>query len=80
MNIGRRDFLKRAGLVTAGVVLGTALDAGAADKPKPNILFIISDDQGIALNSISRAGEEPSHRAARTAVVAFGRYDPGGLP
>ena len=46
MNIGRRDFLKRAGLVTAGVVLGTALDAGAADKPKPNILFIISDDQG----------------------------------
>jgi uncharacterized sulfatase len=53
MKIGRRDFLRRAGLGAAGVTLAFPSLGKAAGssvqglgKDKPNILFIISDDQG----------------------------------
>jgi arylsulfatase A-like enzyme len=47
--IGRRDFLALAGASAAGLLPGCALAAERqAKRRKPNILVIISDDQGYA--------------------------------
>ena len=44
--ITRRDFIKKAGTVSAGLALSTygALPSAAEEKQRPNILFAIADD------------------------------------
>jgi len=44
--ITRREFIKKAGTISAGLALSTyqALPALAEEKQRPNILFIIADD------------------------------------
>jgi arylsulfatase A len=43
----RRDFLKVVGLGTAGLALASQRSLFAAEQPKPNIIFILSDDVGL---------------------------------
>ena len=48
----RRDFLKAAGIISLGLMLPKCNFNHNTDKAKPNILFILADDQGVhELNS-----------------------------
>ena len=44
--ITRRDFLASAALVTAGLTINRPLSADTQTKKYPNIVYILSDDQG----------------------------------
>lgn len=46
MRIDRRSFLKRAGVLMLGLGGCNSIINGAAGKRRPNILLIVSDDQG----------------------------------
>lgn len=44
----RRDFLRRAGLISAGIATGVAFGSTrstAAPEARPNVLFVLTDDQ-----------------------------------
>ena len=45
-NINRRDFLKKTSLGTAAVALTGVLSSCETSRKKPNILLVITDDQG----------------------------------
>ena len=42
----RRDFLRTLGIGAAAIGCGSILSAGCAKRKKPNIVFILADDQG----------------------------------
>ena len=44
LQYNRRDFLKAAGLAAASAAMPRSLDAAAAEQPRPNILWILSED------------------------------------
>lgn len=46
-NIGRREFIRRCAMASAGMAafMGSGVNLSAAGSRKPNILFILSDDQ-----------------------------------
>ncbi|MGE5357989.1 MAG: hypothetical protein ACM3NQ_03160 [Bacteroidales bacterium] len=44
--IGRREFLGTAAAGAAGFGLSMSAPLGAADRPRPNVIFILTDDLG----------------------------------
>lgn len=77
----RRDFLKTAGVVAAGCFLGGCSTAcmGSSRKRKPNILVIITDDQGYAdLSAYAHSAPDIStpnmDRLARGGVLFTNAY------
>ncbi len=46
VKMSRRDFLKAAGIGAAAITLPTFITRCGPDEPKPNIIFIMTDDMG----------------------------------
>ena len=46
MDMNRRDFLRSAGVAALGAACGPAAASSATDKARPNVVIIMTDDQG----------------------------------
>jgi len=82
--VGRRDFLKIAGLGTAGL-MAPRLAAGAdeAKRPLPNIVFILADDMGYGdlacQNADSKIPTPNLDRLASQGVRFTDAHSPSGV-
>jgi arylsulfatase A-like enzyme len=60
----RRDFLKQIAVAAAGIALGGAAVGGQRRRKRPNVVVIVSDDQGYA-----DVGFQDRRRQVRTPVI-----------